>query len=306
MKNINIYSEFEFLIEVDGKRLNLMPSNHIEIDNALDNVTIMAYPLQQKSLSIPFAFSLSNTHQDVVCNTKNVKVYNFKNRCDVFLSPFLIPSTTCLYTNSHTIKNTRYLVCVYEDRVKISSNKGEYTHHIMCKEGQSEINGSDIYILVKDRKKTLLCFDTTNATFKSVSGDRIDISDNEIVVEQNANDMAKHVNILKFKPNLEKLKTEIYKDENRARTCSNQNLIPYNFFESIMCQDKQQAFSMLSDNLQDALKNQDIFEFFGEFDKINITSLNPLIYTLYSNDIAKDYKIQVVENKITEIEDVNS
>ena len=139
--NINIYSDYEFLIDTKGQTFELDPTKHLYIENCPGELTLRAYPLNQTKLSIPFAFSLKLSGNDIKCEASNVKVYRLKNRCDVFISPFVLPSVICIYSQTHTIKNVRYTVCAYEDRIKISSSRGEYVF-----EGkQVEIGADDSY-----------------------------------------------------------------------------------------------------------------------------------------------------------------
>lgn len=301
--NINIYSNNEFLIEYENQSHILDDSNHIIVTDCTNEVTFKAYPIDQSMLSIPFAFSLKIKNNTASCLSQNVKVYNLKNRADVFLSPFLIASTNCIYSQSHTIKNVKYLVTAYEDRIKISSSKGEYTFNISLSQAQSESVSNYIYILTKLDKKTLVCFDTTLNTFKSITADQIDLKESEIVARQNIDDMAHHTKVLTLKNDLSISKTENYVDSHLSKMCKRDELIPYNFFEAIKFGDKNEALSLVSENMKEALKNQDIEQFFGEFEKINITSLSPLVYTLYYPDDAKDFKITMIDHKIAEIED---
>lgn len=301
--NINIYSDYEFLIDTKGQTFELDPTKHLYIENCPSELTLRAYPLNQTKLSIPFAFSLKLTGNDIKCEASNIKAYKLKNRCDVFISPFVLPSVMCIYSQTHTIKNVRYTVCAYEDRIKVSSSRGEYVFEVNLHEAQSEISGNYIYILTKYDKKTLVCFDTTSNTFSSVTADQIDLKEKDIVARQNIDDMTHHTKILTLKSDLSTTKSDMYIDETLSKKCKADELVPYNFFEALKVEDENGALNFLCDDLKEILKDQNLLEFFGNFEKINVTSLSPLVYTLYLSDSAKDYKISVKDGKITEIED---
>ncbi len=301
--NINIYSEYGFLIDIKGQTYELDRTNHLCIENCTNSLTLRAYPTDQTKLSIPFAFNLKMQNNKIICNLDNVKVYNIGMRCDVFIMPFLIPSIECVYSQTHIVKNVRYTVSAYTDRIKVVSSKGEYVFQIPLSDAQSEVNGNYIYILTKQNKKTLVCFDTSKNIFNSITADFIDLKEKNIMARVDLEDMAHHTKILTLKNDLTIEKSEMYIDESLSRKCYVNELVPYNFFEALMCKDDKNAIKFLSDDLKNAISDQNIYEFFGKYYKINITSLSPLIYTLYYPDSAKDFKITVNDEKITEIED---
>lgn len=300
--NVNIYSDYEFLIDVKNQSYILSPQNHIFIEEIQTPLAFKVYPLEQGELSLPYAFELKYSNNKIECKSQNVKVYNINNRCDIFLTPFLLPSIKCVYNKTHTVKNVKYNITAYQDRIKISSTRGEYVFLVKVFEAQSESVGNYIYVLVKNDKKTLVCYDCTNNTFSNVNGDFIEIKNDQIVVSQNFDDMAHHTKVVTLKNDLKETKSEIYIDESKSKNCKIDQLVPYNFFEAIKCKDTKTSQSYLNDDLKKALENQDITQFFGDFEKMNLTSLSPLVYTLYYNEEAKDFKITVNNGKIEEIE----
>ncbi len=267
-------------------------------------VVLKIYPIDQSNLSIPYCAKLELVNNKVYCESKLVKTYNTQNRCDVFISPFKISSSNIVYTNHHTVKNTRYLITCFEDRIKISSTKGEYSYETNCIDCNSSVQGNNIYVLCKnDDTKTLICFNTTNSTFFQIDGNQIEISENKIKSLQKLNDMAKHTVVTTY--SIDDLPTqesqELYTEQNK-RSAKIDELLPYNFFEAIKAKDIKLAKTYLSNKLS-SLSDEQIYSFFGTFNRIQLTSLNPLTYTLYCDDVAKDYTISIFNNKIDEIND---
>lgn len=304
MKKIQIFSDDEFLLEFNNSNYCIDANTHLEITDIQKEIVLKIYPINQSNLSIPYCAKLELVKNKIDCASKLVKVYNIKDRCDIFIKPFKIYSANVVYNNHHTIKNTRYLISCFEDRIKISSNKGEYNYETNCANCSSSIQGENIYILTKnDSYKTLVCFNTNNSTFYEINGNQIEINENQVKSLKKINDMAKHTVVttytIKDFPTQES--QELFSEQNQRSSNINE-LLPYNFFEAVKVKDLNLAKTYLSNKLT-SLSNEQICNYFGDFNKIQLTSLSPLIYTLYAEDNAKDYTISINNNKIDEIND---
>ena len=308
MKNLKIFSNENFLLEIDNKNYFLEETKFLEVLNCeKNNLLIKAYPIDQSYLSIPFCINLENENFNVKSQSSCVKVYNFKNRAEIFIKPFLLSSNIIVYTASHTVKNIKYTITCYEDRIKIFSSKGEYVYEVNMINASSFVVDNNINILCnKKNNKSLIAYNVTNNVFSQVDGDQIQIDGNNIKTLQNINDMAKHIKVCSFVQENEILIKEqsLYTKNTQVKNANNNLLVPYNFFEALKVQDMNLARKFLSLNLQQNLKDDQLLGYFGNFEKIGILSLSPLCYTLYSNLNAKDYEISMTDNKISEINEV--
>lgn len=304
MKNVRIFSEQNFVLEIDGKNYYLDDTNHIDICGCSKDVIVKAYPVEQEASSIPFCFKLSSVNGNIESLTKNIKTYNLPSRCDVFVSPFLISQGICLYTNYHTIKNVRYTVACYGDKIKISSNKGEYTYEQNLDSAESYSDANNIKILTKHKNtKTFVVFSCQKNIFSKVSGNKIEINENKISTLSYINDMAKHVKVSKYTllDDIKKDSDELFMESENAKKCTVSCLVPYNFFEAIKCGDFSLAKTFLSESL--CLTSEAMKQYFGEFKEIKLFSVSPLVYTLYKDNEARDYHIEMLGDKIVDISD---
>ena len=251
MKKINLYSTYEFLIEVDSQNFMLNSLNFVELTNINQNsILVKAYPLNQSKHSLPFCINLNYQNGNLFCNNFNIQIFNLKDRYDVFISPFLISATICLYNKTHTIKNVRHTISAYEDRVKISNKCGEFVYEVNSNSFSSQVYNNYILILCKSNNiKSLLVFNTQNNTFFEICGNQIEITDSTITCLKKLNNTFNHVIVQTYKldqiPNLEK--EELFEDAPQNAVCP--KLIPYKFFEAIKIKNLTLARTFLSENL---------------------------------------------------------
>ena len=301
MKTIIISSKLPFLIE-NEKSYYIDENLSLQIENFENNTFFKIYPINQGRNSIPYCISLYFDKNKLSCDSEFVKIYEFANRYEVFVNAFKIPSSNIMYSQSHTIKNTKYLITCYDDRVKIWSNKGEYVFEENFVDVSSCVEGENINILTKNKdNKILICFDTKNNTFSKISGEKIEIKNNKITSQTNLHDMASHIKICSYDMSAKLQEENLYMKKPEPKYCKNKNLMPYNFFEAVKCKDFSQARFFLTQKLNNLLTDNAISEFFGNFEDIKITNLSPLTYTLYSSDKAKDYEIILKNDKIDDI-----
>ncbi len=308
MKNLRIFSNKNFLLEIENSNYFLEPTNYVEVSNCeKNNLLLKIYPVDQSNLSIPFCINIESEKSNIKTQNECVKVYNFNNRAEIFISPFLISSNIVVYTASHTVKNTKYTISCYENRIKIFSSKGEYVYETDITNASSFVVNNNINILCNnDKGKTLVVFNVLNNVFSQVGGDKIEIDGDTIKTQQNINDMAQHICVCSFVQNddLTLKEKEIYTKTPQIKSTKNSLLVPYNFFEAIKVEDFKLAKTYLSTQLQNNLTNEQLSSYFGHFDNIGILSLSPLCYTLYSNQDAKDYEISLRNDKIVEINQI--
>lgn len=305
MKNINLISNEEFLIELENKTYILEDNKYISISNICDNnLVLKVYPLNQSRYSLPYCLKIESQDNQVVCKDMLAKVYNLKDRCDIFIKPFLINSTNIIYSASHIVKNIKYLVTCFSDRIMISSKNGEYSHETTLDNVSSCVENNNITLLSKiNEQKKLIIFNTNTFSFYEILGNQIEIKGEEITALQNLNDMAKHIKVSSYLINNDfKQTSEVLYLKGVKKICKINELIPYNFFEALKVKDFSLARTFLSNNLSKSLSDEMLSNFFGDFNYIQLSNLSPLTYTLYSNFEAKDYYLKVENQVIFDIE----
>ena len=157
------------------------------------------------------------------------------------------------------MKNIKYTITCYEDRIKIFSSKGEYVYEVNMINASSFVVDNNINILCnKKNNKSLIAYNVTNNVFSQLDGDQIEIDGNNIKTLQNINDMAKHIKVCSFVQENEILIKEqsLYTKNTQVKNANNNLLVPYNFFEALKVQDMNLARKFLSLNLQQNLRKR--------------------------------------------------
>ena len=306
MKKIRIFCELPYLIELATENFLVDNSNYLEVQSEKE-LFFKCYPIDQPKNSLPFCFLLKQKIDKVESNCQNIKIFNFKDRCDVFVEQFVIESTKIVHTSTFAIKNTKYTIVCYEDKIKINCTSGEYIFEtpitsVCIDTGFGFLN----FLTTFEDKKTYTRFDTSTKKFSSIKGNKIQIEEDKILVQTNFCDILEHTKICEYKNNgsLEYQKTEFYTKRTLDQTNLNNKLLPIVFFESVKLEDYKTAQCILDENLSKNLNQDTIKQFFGDIDAVFLTSKEPLVYTIYCNDNASDYHIYLKDNKIQDIEKI--
>lgn len=304
MNKINIFSDHEFLIEINYKNYIIDNLNSLEITDLDQPIFAKIYPINQSKLSLPFCVKLYSKNNDIFCNSEFCKIYKLKNRCDIFISPFLISSNDCLYSQTHTIKNIKYSVCCYADKI-IINGKTQHLYNVDAKEFSSTTENNNIFILCKHTKKHLVVFNCITNKFFEIYGDQIEIENNSIKSLLNLNDIAKHTIVCSYKVNdsIELLSTDLYTQTPTHQKPATKEICIYAFFEALKANNIKLATSYLHNDLKNIITDNSLKSYFGDFEKLKLNNLTPLTYTLYSFNQAKDYIFSFKDNLICEIDE---
>lgn len=299
---INIYCDNSFLFEINNLNYFINKNNYLKIAD-FNNIIIKAYPIEQCENSLPFCFSLNQQNNKIICNSRNVKLYNHNDRCDAFVHPFTIPSQNILHTKSYTIKNMRHTLVCYDDRIKIYNQTGEYIYKINCTNVTSDNMNGYINILCEGENKKYVRFCPQEKTFAAIDGNQIQIEDNQITTLQYNSTSLGHIQVCTYlnDSKITLQSTELF-SQNQLTFAKNQFLIPYNFLECIKVKDYKSAKQCLHANLADKLNDIAFEEYFGDIHNFELYSTSPLIYTTYYTDYAKDFKFELENNLILDID----
>ena len=304
MKKIRIFCNQSFLLEVDSSNYYIDTNNYLEA--IYENPTfVKCYPIDQPKTSLPFCFNLKKQQNNIVSNCTNIKIYNFLDRCDIFVSPFLIFDQQVILSTSLTLKNTKYSLVIYPDRIKITHFGEEYIFKTQIQSATFDTQDHCINILTTFKnKKTYTRFDTLQKQFFCILADKIQIQQDYILAQQNFDDFLLHTKVNRYKniPTLEFESCQFYTQKTLADTNIPSTLVPYVFFENIMLQDYQTATNFLCDELKDSLQKETLKQYFGDIHQISLCCTDPPLYTIYNKSSATDYKIYTQDGKIKEIE----
>lgn len=302
MKKIVISSQFDFLLQIENKNYELDSKHIVEVEDPKQNFTFLAYPIS-KTMSIPYTVKFEE--QDFK-NTPYYEIYSFNDRYEINLKLFTLYSTAPIENHSCQIKNVRYLVKCYTDRICISSITGEYVYEVNQANCNIWTKGNLIYIMGEsENSKILTTFNTENKTFYSCYGEEIEIDDTKIKCLKSTSNSLRYKILSTFNANnMEKISDDFYKKEGEEEIKYPYFLLPYKFFDAIIIKDYNTAKKYLTTRLQSVLKTNVLSSYFDGLVSVNLYKISPLVYTLYFKDKAKDYKISIANGFIDDIEDI--
>ena len=304
MNKIFITSNFDYVVLVDKETFFVDNKQYIEIlDNEKMALTFFAYPVNTRKNSLPYAVNL-DLKKDTI--SKNVKVYKLKDRYEVELLPFCVPSVTPLCSFNQNVMGEIYRVVCYFDRVVVTSKRGEYVYENVGYNHSCSVHKNLIYILSCDNNtKNLIIFDTKTGTFAEIQGEKIEIKDNTIKSLSKTN-IQKHQVLTTYNidNDITVSDVEYFCENSSSKLVVPNELVPYMFFESIKIKDFVSAKKYLEISFAKKLTNKMLASFFGDIQYVRLYTLKPLVYTVYTSDCAKDYKICMINNAICEIEEI--
>lgn len=297
MKDIRIFSEKEFLIEINSSSYEINENKYIMLHNPTSFV-LKVFPIEQQKESLPYAIKIDTTLNKISSPNECIKIYKLNNSYDIFVYPFLISSSVCLFTNSHLIKNTKYTISCYTDRVEIFSNDGKYTYETELNNCSSSESEKYIFILSKLKNyKKLIIFNTNSCVFSQIYGTQIEINKKEIKCLTPLNDSLNHYKLTTYSLSNMEIKDHQLYIKSKAKNSTLNKVIICNFIDCLKVQDYDNANLFLKNKLP----SNSLAQFFGAIDCYRVEEDN--IVTIYNN-IASQYKFDILEGKIIDIENL--
>lgn len=305
MGKILITSNCDYVVQISNETFFVDNKQYIEVlDNDGMSLTFLAYPINDSKNSLPYAVNLDLKNSNTI--PKNVKVYKLKDRCEIELLPYIIPSVTPLYSFNQNITGEIYRIICYIDRVQISSKYGEYVYESAGFNHSCSVHKNLIYVLSRNYDiKNLVIFDTKNNTFTEIKGEKIEIQENTIKSLSKTN-IQKHQVLTTYNidDNITMKSIEYFCEGNSQNPIGPKEMVPYMFFESIKIKDYVSAKKYLTESFSQKLNIKMLSSFFGDIQYVRLYTLKPLVYTVYNIDNAKDYKISMINDAICEIEEI--
>jgi len=309
----HIKCKVPMILEIDEPKYLESPLDEITLES-LDAI-IKCYPTSEEfggSKTIPNIIKLSET----VHNTSSTKVTKYPNsHIEILISPFTLSNSQVLDTQKATIQGSK-------DTINISITHA--TTSLVLKSGEDifttelpfpakvskaiKING-DYHILLTalDEKKDIYC---------KISSKKIEYREIKTMTEKDKkltlvcpyNDMAKSAKCVTLtfsqSPSIEE--KDVYIDNN-PKLITDTRLVPYAFLEALQRKNFNLMNHYLGENIKSKLTNSQIESFFGDFCKIEQDVYNDKLCLIYDKNEyfeAKDYDFEVVNGKITNINEV--
>ena len=266
------------LVKVKNENFELDTFDTLEIEN---EDYLFVYP--QKNL-YPFYINLKNpvenTHfsfskhdNKTFLILENEKTFGSQTK-----EKFVIDGKTCF-------------VGIDENKVSFETESRKTSAKILSRKN-FQLSMTNNFVLAKFDNE-IFAFDTKTEKLSHFSGENLSIENDTIKVEQNSLDGQK-ISTYKLGETIETLSVD-FTEKNTAPV----ELLPLNFLKYVKSKDYDRAINTLSQNLKDQISQENLGDFFGNFNAI--LPLNTLEFITISNDKKNFVKFSIKDDKVEDI-----
>lgn len=313
---VHITSESPFMFSVNNHQVGFVENAFNFIDLKIDESFVLScYPANQTKheYSLPFCAKITVLANKLICNHDNILITDYgKGEFYINVYPQIIPYSP---TENEPYYNTMNELSFAINKNILNVSNGKNGLYYPLAQNLSNISIKQNHDLIEltgltASKKTLGLFINENlqVQFDGVA-DKIEYDGNQIVTLQNIKDIARHglVTIYKRTQNGFK-KSQQYsvytKNEPIAPACS--EALPLAFMEAVSIENFTLARSYLHPSLSNALQDNAMKAYFGDFIEFNPQGANKiaLIYN-GSPRFVKIYRFDVKDGRICDIDMVD-
>lgn len=293
MKNIIIYTPYDCLIKTKTEQNFLEKNQHLILEN-YNAQKISVYPISKNS---KYSFNINISEQ------KDSNLYSIIEKDEnllVFLLDGLIAENVKIY--NFTFQNKRSAIEVSSQKIVFSTENNKKII-LLPSESKNFICGNFnhiIYAKFSDSyNEKIIAYNTLTNHAKMFSGDNIDINKNGFIIKNNSSTSYQNIQSEYFIDNQGlKIKSKSLIPSDRFLP---EELISYNFMESIKNNDYKNALSYLSENLQSKINETTLKNYFGDISYFYTIDKNSCFTISDNKNILYDFSIS--NNKINEITD---
>lgn len=303
--NIKIFSENNFLVVVQENQFELSKTNHLDIILEEEKCFLKFFPLNSNRYSLPFCLKLENKNRQLKGNLDNIKIYHIKNCYEIFVEPKTIYSNKKIQYEKINYTGGSIDVSIYENYICFEGKNYCESKEIEIKKADIEYINGNIFVVGENKNTKLCCnFNINSKQITTLEYEQIEKSANNLKILSDKNTIAGHKVLTTFtfdKTGLIQNSAELYYSNN-PKLSTKSELIPFMFLESLKIDDTKHINSFLSHNLQ-SLSKDTLSEFFGDYNYIRLSSLHPIVYTLYGKS-AKQFEFNINNNIIFDINEI--
>ena len=293
MKNIIIYTPYDCLIKTKTEQNLLEKNQHLILEN-YNAQKISVYPIGKSS---KYSFNINISEQ------KDSNLYSIIEKDEnllVFLLDGLIAENIKIY--NFTFQNKRSSIEVSSQKIVFSTENNKKIIRLP-NESKNFICGNFnhiIYAKFSDSyNEKIIAYNTLTNHAKMFSGDNININNNGFIIKNNSSTSYQNIQSEYFIDNQGlKVKSKSLIPSDRFLP---EDLISYNFMESIKNNDYKNALSYLSENLQSKINETTLKNYFGDISYFYTIDKNSCFAISDNKNILYDFSI--LNNKINEITD---
>ena len=308
---LGIMSNFDCLLEIDGKRYEMI-SNFSRIEILLENseeLSALVYPINARGL-ISYAFSIDKNN----ILKSNLDVCKIgEDEFELVLAPHYLLGHN-FFKKKFKFENLNFALSIsYINVLSCEDDEGEVFLEFYEKldSFKFDVFNGTAYFHAKTMRnyEILVLYDKKNHTFFKFESETFEFNDKFIEFISSQDTIPKHGKHYKilFEGGEFTIEEELIYLKGFPQKIKNQNLLPYAFFEAIKIKDFELAKSYLSEKLKSNITDEILVEYFGEYDKIqpyNFHIDKGNYICLRKEEKTMVFRVKVVGGEIDEIEDV--
>ncbi len=298
MKKYRLLSNYDCLVIENNKEIFLAKGQILEFDSA-ENLSI--YPTSSNKNNIPFKLNLSNNSDSdryIVAENNNIRTFYLLQGfiCENFIiSTLEIANDICKFEIGETSLSLTYKH--YKKNIQLPGEFSSFKTGIL--------SNCCYCLLTSQKKETLIIFNTKTGKTDLLIGDEINITNNNILVRKNFENIAKHTQESEYVVTTDELTLKsqnISYQNGRPIISTTAQTIPYAFLEAVQVEDYELAFSYLDLSMKRQIDKNHLKEYFGSIK--TFFALDTITYAVKNQTEKNIYKFTLTENKISEIDNI--
>ncbi len=295
MKKYILRTNYDCLIECENKECLLDSNSSLTFDQP---EKLLIKPINSKKNIPPFTLDLGSK-----VKSENFTTIPYKDSEIVFINSANKISTTFFESIEFEKKDCHITICQESISFRFENTQKTASLHDSFKNYSISQKQKVVAVHLIGENEQLWIFSPLSQKLTFLSGEKIQLIENQIILNQKTNDFANSQTFKTFEivdDRIVEQKSKISYSLSTPQKATNPLLIPIAFLESVKSGDFENAKKYLSNQLQNQASEEHLVEYFGKF--INIIPLEDGEFALTFADKVCIYHFTIENQKICEID----
>lgn len=307
-----VVSEFDAILMIEGENFVLdanTQSVEIEFEEKFE---VSGFVYSQNNKCLPYGFLVKKTNEDFKCESKHVQLYQVSdNTFQMRLKKFKLNQLGFEKTYKKEIGDFSLMLFQAQTSLFVVKEKERINFFETQKELEELafdlIKNVPFFVANVKKDKFICVFCPFNQKFYAFNAIKVKIDEDKIEIIENLFSHAGHGRkiVLTVKDNNEiVLNEELLYLNQKPEIASNLKVVPFAFFESVRLKDYDLAKTYLSSTLKNALNEEILKEYFGDFVKVvpnNYSLKNGFFVSVLTKSYCKVFAFKFEGGKINDI-----